>query len=160
MLFQLFALFLGFAVFAVEAAFPGIVSPANGTVIAANTEFSFEYESIADYGVSSYNFTCWIFTTRPRFFDTSTHFAKGYHLGRFSQPNYPAIPYTSNPPPPSFRMPDFSKLGPGWGVGSNETHATVYFAVIEEYADGEPSLGYRMAMTINEIFYTRPPATH
>jgi hypothetical protein len=34
-------------------------------------------------------------------------------------------------------MPDFSKLGPGWGVGSNASHAKIYFAVIEEYGDGQ-----------------------
>jgi hypothetical protein len=45
--------------------------------------------------------------------------------------------YPHNPPPATFKMPDFSKLGPGWGVGSNASHAKIYFAVIEEYGDGQ-----------------------
>ncbi|KAJ7175989.1 hypothetical protein C8R46DRAFT_990226 [Mycena filopes] len=138
---------------AVDAGKPAIVQPAKGAVIAPNATFKFEYHSIADYGVSSYNFTCWLFTAPPAFFKPSESFAEGYHLGRFSQSNYPANAYPRNPAPPTFTMPDLSRLGTGWGVGSHASHAKVYFAVIEEYGDGKPSLGYRMSLSVNEIYY-------
>lgn len=37
-------------------------------------------------------------------------------------------------------MPDFSKLGGGFGVGSHASHAKVYIAVIEEYETGDVSV--------------------
>ncbi|KAJ7927994.1 hypothetical protein B0H13DRAFT_1968911 [Mycena leptocephala] len=129
----------------------GLCEPTKGSVIAPNTDFKFQYHSIADYGVSSYNFTCWLFTSPPRFFEPSETFAMGYHL---------ANKYPHNPPPATFKMPDFSKLGPGWGVGSNASHAKIYFAVIEEYGDGQPSLGYRMSLSFNEITYNGTGTGH
>ncbi|KAJ7044158.1 hypothetical protein C8F04DRAFT_1228981 [Mycena alexandri] len=152
-LLPLLALLLStFLLSVVEAATPAIVHPAKGAVIAPNATFKFEYHSIADYGVSSYNFTCWLFTAPPAFFKPSESFAEGYHLGRFSQSNYPANASPHNPAPPDFTMPDLSHLG-GWGVGSHASHAKVYFTVIEEYGDGKPSLGYRMSLSVNEIYY-------
>jgi hypothetical protein len=59
-------LHLVLAVSFVSAAQPVIVQPTKGSVIAPNTDFKFQYHSIADYGVSSYNFTCWLFTSPPR----------------------------------------------------------------------------------------------
>ncbi|KAJ6585090.1 hypothetical protein B0H19DRAFT_410277 [Mycena capillaripes] len=144
-------LILGISV--VYALKPVIVSPAKGSIIAPNTDFDFSYRSMAEYSVSSYNFTCWLFTSPPRFFEPTESFAMGYHLGRYSLSNYPANRYPHNPPPSTFRMPDFSTLGPGWGVGSNASHAKIYFAVIEEYGNGKPSLGYRMSLSFNEIVY-------
>jgi hypothetical protein len=41
-----------------------------------------------------------------------------------------------NLPPSTFKMPDFSKPGGGWGVGSPATHAKFYLTVLEEYEDG------------------------
>ncbi|KAJ7134720.1 hypothetical protein C8R44DRAFT_610077 [Mycena epipterygia] len=121
---------------AVSAATPVIVLPAKGSVIAPNSTFNFTYHSIAEYGTSSYAFTVWLFTS----FKPSETFATGHYFGRFSQPNYPANIYPHNLPPATFEMPDFSKLEGGWGVGSPATHATFYFAVIEEYGNGQASL--------------------
>ncbi|KAJ6477336.1 hypothetical protein C8R47DRAFT_646627 [Mycena vitilis] len=72
---------------------PQIVLPPKGSVIAPNTDFEFQFHSIADYGISSYNFTCWLYTSPPRFFEPSDTFAVGHYLGRFSQSNYPANTY-------------------------------------------------------------------
>ncbi|KAJ7459947.1 hypothetical protein FB451DRAFT_1045626 [Mycena latifolia] len=141
----------------VSAATPTIVSPAKGSVIAPNGTFPFQYHSISDYGTSSYNFTIWLFTSAPRFFEPSETFASGYYLGRFSQPNYPGNMSPHNLPPTTFKMPDFSKLGGGWGVGSTASHAKIYLAVIEEYEDALPSVGFRMSLAFNEIIYN---ATH
>ncbi|KAJ6605689.1 hypothetical protein B0H10DRAFT_2311611 [Mycena sp. CBHHK59/15] len=129
-----------FGLSSVSASTPVIINPAKGSVIAPNTFFNFNYHSIADYGTSSYNFTVWLFTSPPRFFEPSENFATGYHLGRFSQPNFPGNMHPHNLPPTRFQMPDFSKLGGGYGVGSPASHATFYFAVIEEYGDGAVSV--------------------
>ncbi|KAJ7147054.1 hypothetical protein C8R43DRAFT_890087 [Mycena crocata] len=120
----------------VFAATPAILLPAKGSAIAPNASFPFKYHSIADYGVSSYNFSVWLFTSPPRFFEPSESFAAGYHFGRYSLSNYPGNPSPHNLPPSAFKMPDFSRLGGGWGVGAPATHATFYFAVIEEYGEG------------------------
>ncbi|KAJ7288230.1 hypothetical protein C8J57DRAFT_1279478 [Mycena rebaudengoi] len=145
-------------ILSVFASTPGITHPAKGSIIAPDAFFEFKYRSMADYGTSSYNFTVWLFTSPPRFFQPSKTFATGFHLGRFSQANYPANMHPQNPPPSLLKMPDVSKLGGGWGVGANITHATFYLAVIEEYGNGAPSMGYRMSLAVNEIIYngTRP----
>ncbi|KAJ6559085.1 hypothetical protein DFH09DRAFT_518688 [Mycena vulgaris] len=164
-----FALYLILAISVASAATPTIVLPAKGSVIAPNATFPFSYHSISDYGTSSYNYTVWLFTSPPRhvverreisaecasyrFFEPTETFATGYHFGRFSQPNYPGNAFPHNLPPPTFTMPDFSKLGGGWGVGAPATRAKFYFAVIEEYADELPSVGFRMSLAFNEIIY-------
>ncbi|KAF7365108.1 hypothetical protein MVEN_00382100 [Mycena venus] len=145
----------------VYAASPSIVFPANDSVIAPNEHFKFHYQSIADSGVSSYNFTCWLFTSPPRqILRAVKHVCYGLSPGpilavelpcRFKLATANKSPH--NPPPATFKMPDFSKMGAGWGVGSHATHAKIFFAVVEEWGDGEPSLGYRMSLSVNEIMY-------
>ena len=86
-----FYFFLAFAriTYAAPLTNAGIVSPADGDVIVAGSSFPFEYRTRADYGVSSYNYTVWLFTTRPESTIPSDLFATGYFFGRFSLPNYP-----------------------------------------------------------------------
>jgi len=135
------------------AEIPAILSPKNGSTIAPNAHFDFNYQSVADYGISSYNYTVWLFTKRPSYFEASERFAEGYYFGRFAQPNNPGNPYPPNQPPSQLTMPDCSKLGGGFGVGAHANHTKVYIAVIEEYETGDPSLGYRMSLTMNEVIY-------
>ncbi|KAJ3752128.1 hypothetical protein EV360DRAFT_9553, partial [Lentinula raphanica] len=73
----------------VQAATPGIMSPANGTRIAPGQLFRFEYQSIAEYSVSSYNYTVILFTELPKNFVCSTNFATGHTFGVFDVANYP-----------------------------------------------------------------------
>ncbi|KAG6891654.1 hypothetical protein C0992_012703 [Termitomyces sp. T32_za158] len=87
----------------------GIKSPVAGDVIVAGSAFPFEYNTRADYDVSSYNYTAWLFTTRPESLNPSDLFATGYFFGRYSQPNYPGNPYPRNRPPSQLIMPDFSQ---------------------------------------------------
>jgi len=155
MLFMIYglALHLLLVFSAVSATTPAIVKPANGSFIAPNANFDFQYHSIADYGTSSFNYSVFLFTSPPRSFVPSESFATGYHFGRFAQPNYPGNPSPQNTPPSTLKMPDFSKLGRGWGAGAPATHAMFYLAVIEEYETGSPSIGFRMSLTVNEIIY-------
>lgn len=74
----------------------GILSPADGDVIVAGSTFPFEYQTRADYGVTSYNYTAWLFTTRPESLNPSDLFATGYFFGRYSQPNYPGQFWVEN----------------------------------------------------------------
>lgn len=85
---SLLCLFMGLSPFTF-AAIPAILSPKKGATISPNAHFDFKYHSIADYGTSSYNYTVWLFTKRPTYFEASEHFAEGYQFGRFAQPNYP-----------------------------------------------------------------------
>ena len=73
----------------VFSAKPSIQAPANGTVIKPGASFDFSYQSIADYGVSSYNYTVWLFTSPPTSVAQLANFATGYYFGRFAEPNYP-----------------------------------------------------------------------
>lgn len=68
---------------------PQIIEPANGTKIAPGSAFDFSYTSIADYGVSAYNYTVWLFTSLPDSNSPSIQFASGYDFGKFAEPNYP-----------------------------------------------------------------------
>jgi hypothetical protein len=69
---------------------PGIIAaPANGTVIAPGASFDFHYTTRADYGISSYNYTVWLFTSLPTSIAPSDSFATGYFFGRFSTENFP-----------------------------------------------------------------------
>jgi hypothetical protein len=137
----------------VFAATPAIISPANGTKIAPGAQFAFEYQSIADYSVSSYNYTVVLYTKLPSTsFVASSDYAAGYTFGQFDLANYPAVPYARHPAPAYLVMPDFSKLG-GMGAGESISNAIFYLAVFEEYGNGEPSVGPRISLSMNYIVY-------
>ncbi|KAJ3773812.1 hypothetical protein FB446DRAFT_666053 [Lentinula raphanica] len=131
------------------------MSPANGTRIAPGELFRFEYQSIAEYSVSSYNYTVILFTELPKnFVCSSTNFATGHTFGVFDVANYPAVPYARHPAPSHFIMPDFSKkTGLGWQAGMTASNATFYLAVIEEYSNGVHTAGHRFSLSINPIVY-------
>ncbi|KAF7346468.1 hypothetical protein MSAN_01874800 [Mycena sanguinolenta] len=130
-----------------------IVQPADGTVIAPGETFPFQYESVADYGISSYNFTVWLLTSMPSSFGPAINFAEGHYFGRFAEPNYPGNPSPTNPPPATLTMPDFSKNPAGFGTGSSDSNGAFALVVMEEYATGEGSVGLRFALAMNQIVY-------
>ncbi|PBK74952.1 hypothetical protein ARMSODRAFT_499624 [Armillaria solidipes] len=132
---------------------PSIVQPRNGTRIDPGQQFDFEYKSIAEYGISAYNFTVWLFTSRPSFFYAAEDFASGSYMGRFSMRNHPGNDYPHNLPPPYLTMPDFKDLPVGFGVGESCENRKVYLVVIEEYATDEASVGLRMSLSVNHIIY-------
>jgi hypothetical protein len=74
----------------------GIVSPTSGSVIAPGETFDFEYNTMGDYGISSYNVTVWLVTDAPTSFAPSVNFANGHFFGRFSFPNYPGWKFLNN----------------------------------------------------------------
>ncbi|THV03905.1 hypothetical protein K435DRAFT_650549 [Dendrothele bispora CBS 962.96] len=118
------------------ASTPQILDPVNGTKITPGSPFKFTYQSIADYGTSSYQFTILLFTTPPGEFTNSLDYASGYSFGQFDVENYPAVPTARHPAPEYLTMPDFSKSLGGWGTGASVSNATFYLAVIEEYGNG------------------------
>ncbi|KAJ7459955.1 hypothetical protein FB451DRAFT_566895 [Mycena latifolia] len=130
-----------------------IISPADGTVIAPGQAFDFVYDSMADFGVTSYNYTVWLLTSKPKFFAPSTNFGEGHYFGRFAEPNFPGNPNPPNTPPAQLVMPDFSKNPGGWGAGASDSNAHFALVVIEEYATGTGSVGSRMTLAINHIVY-------
>ncbi|KAJ7259557.1 hypothetical protein B0H12DRAFT_1108685 [Mycena haematopus] len=153
-----------------------IVLPADGTVIAPGESFAFQYDSMADYGISSYNYTVWLLTSTPKSFGPSTNFAEGHYFGIFAEPNYPGkLPYLfsdigtnrgdprissekgnpspTNPPPATLTMPDFSKNPGGFGSGKTDSNGNFALVVMEEYATGEGSVGFRLALAMNHIVY-------
>lgn len=133
---------------------PGsITSPAHGTVVMPGQPFDFVYETRADYSCSSFNYTVLLFTSLPKAFSPTDAFSTGHFFGRFAEPNYPGNPNPPNPPPAQLVMPDFSKNPGGFGVGAPDSNATVYLAVLEEFATGVPSVGLRMSLAINPIIY-------
>ncbi|KAF7314473.1 hypothetical protein MKEN_00920300 [Mycena kentingensis (nom. inval.)] len=137
-----------------------IVSPANGTPISPGATFDFEYTTMADFGVSSYNYTVWLLTSAPStVFAQSQNFAGGYFFGRFSQPNFPGNPDPKNPPPETLTMPDFSKNPGGFGVGAPMTNGAFSLVVMEEYASGDGSVGMRIALAMNKIVYNATRAS-
>ncbi|KAF5386508.1 hypothetical protein D9757_005856 [Collybiopsis confluens] len=138
----------------VSAGIPTILEPANGTVIAPGSAFNFSYFSIADYGVSAYNYTVWLFTSLPTHAAPSIQFASGYDLGKYAEPNYPGNPSPPNPPPAQLILPDFSKPLGGFGSGFSVSHATFYLAVVEEYGTGHPTApGRSISVVMNHIIY-------
>ncbi|KAL0580642.1 hypothetical protein V5O48_001372 [Marasmius crinis-equi] len=148
-----------------------IIAPANGTRIKPGVSFPFKYQSISDYGVTSYNYTVWLLTQPPTPFQSTQVWAGGYSFGQFAEPNYPGNPHPGNRPPTQLVMPDFSKPLGGWGTGASVSNATFYLAVFEEYGDGtvssrssshfhpadqydfQPFVGRRIHLSINEIIY-------
>ncbi|KAF9533218.1 hypothetical protein CPB83DRAFT_846077 [Crepidotus variabilis] len=152
LVFLLSRLFLILAT--VFAGTPSIVHPANGTSINPGETFDFFYNSIADYGVSSYNYTVWLFTSPPTFpFVQVENFAFGYYFGRFAEPNYPGNPNPPNPPPAQLTMPNFATMEKGFGNGASAHNVTCFLTVLEEYATGNGSVGYRMSLSSNHISY-------
>ncbi|KAF7298928.1 hypothetical protein MIND_00840800 [Mycena indigotica] len=130
-----------------------IVQPANGAVIAPGAAFPFEYTTMADYGVSSYNYTVYLFTSPPASFSQSPDFAEGVFLGRFAEANYPGNPAPPNPPPATLTMPDFAKSPGGFGAGASGENRKFVLLVMEEYATGEGALGLRLALAMNSVVY-------
>lgn len=130
-----------------------ILAPANGTNIAPGASFSFQYSSRADYGISSYNYTVWLLTSLPTTFMPTDTFATGYFFGRFSAPNYPGNPYPKNPAPSQLIMPDFSNNPGGTGGGASAINAHYYITVLEEYATGQATAGFRIGLAVNQITY-------
>ncbi|KAF8158949.1 hypothetical protein K438DRAFT_1620151 [Mycena galopus ATCC 62051] len=130
-----------------------IVAPADGTVIAPGEAFAFQYDSVADYGISSYNYTVWLLTSPPTAFAPSLNFAEGHYFGRFAEPNYPGNPSPQNLAPSTLTMPNFSTHPAGFGVGATESNGAFTLVVMEEYATGEASVGYRLALAMNQIVY-------
>lgn len=79
-------------VLAAPTSTPGtIVSPASGTVIMPGQPFNFVYQSRADYSVTSFNYTVWLFTSLPNSFSPTDAFSTGHFFGRFAEPNYPGL---------------------------------------------------------------------
>ncbi|KAJ7927998.1 hypothetical protein B0H13DRAFT_2653178 [Mycena leptocephala] len=132
---------------------PAIIQPADGTHIAPNQAFDFNYLSIADYGTSSYNYSVYLFTTPPLAFMASQNFGAGHYFGRFAEPNYPGNPNPPNTPPAQLVMPNFSIAPGGWGEGASASNATFYLAVFEEYANSDGVPGNRISFTANRIVY-------
>ncbi|KAF8914885.1 hypothetical protein CPB85DRAFT_1433366 [Mucidula mucida] len=130
-----------------------IIQPASNTVIAPGESFPFQYDIVADYSVSSYNFNVYLFTEPPTTFTPSGSFANGYFYGRYDQANYPGVPYATHPAPSNFTMPDFSKNPGGFGSGASASNSTVYLTVIEEYATGNGVLGFRMNLALTPLIY-------
>ncbi|KAJ6563541.1 hypothetical protein B0H10DRAFT_2239378 [Mycena sp. CBHHK59/15] len=115
--------------------------------------FDFRYNTMADYGVTSYNYSVWLLTSMPTTFAQSTDFAEGHSSGALqSQTTLVCVsvvslilmaefrirqPVTQNPAPAQLIMPDFSKNP----------------VVMEEYANGSGSVGSRLALAVNSIVY-------
>ncbi|KAF8964344.1 hypothetical protein BDZ97DRAFT_1919035 [Flammula alnicola] len=150
-------LLLPFFARAVISATPTINAPSNGTVIKPGATFDFSYQSIADYGTSSYNYTVWLFTSPPSEFVPLNNYAAGYYFGRYAQPNYPGNPNPPNPPPKQLTMPNFATLKKGFGSGAQAHNATFYLTVLEEYGTGTGSLGYRISLVFNRVLYNVTP---
>ncbi|KAJ7175963.1 hypothetical protein C8R46DRAFT_75626 [Mycena filopes] len=154
-----------------------IIAPADGTVIAPGESFAFSYDSMADFGISSYNYSVWLFTSVPTSFAQSVDFAQGHYFGRFAEPNFPGNlrrcalqkkyivdssstkgnPSPKNIAPTTLTMPDFSKNPGGFGTGASESNGDFALVVMEEYATGAGSVGSRLTLAINRIVYN---ATH
>ncbi|KAK7469345.1 hypothetical protein VKT23_003825 [Stygiomarasmius scandens] len=130
-----------------------IVLPAEGTVINPGQAFDFSYDARGDYGVTSYNYTVFLFTSDPGSFSPSSEFARGHFFGRFSNPNFPGNPNPSNPPPAQLVMPDFSKNPGGFGTGKVDSDGKFVLAVLEEYADGDATVGLRMSLAMTSVVY-------
>ncbi|KAJ6605646.1 hypothetical protein B0H10DRAFT_1922686 [Mycena sp. CBHHK59/15] len=134
-----------------------ISTPVNGAVIAPGAAFDFRYNTMADYGVTSYNYSVWLLTSMPTTFEQSTNFAEGHFFGRFAEPNYPGMrvcnPSPKNPAPAQLIMPDFSKNPGGWGAGASDSNGQFALVVMEEYANGSGSVGSRLALAVNSIVY-------
>jgi len=50
-------------------------------------------------------------------------------------------------------MPNFAMLGRGFGSGAHAHNATFFLTVLEEYGNGNGSVGYRISLSYNHIRY-------
>ncbi|KAI0352669.1 hypothetical protein OH77DRAFT_1362943, partial [Trametes cingulata] len=114
-----------------------ITEPQPGAHIAPGQLFNFTYMPSADYCRSTYAASVWLVTTPPSSLAPTDVFMGGHFFGRFDYPNYPAVPYPKNPPPPQLTMPDFSKSPGGFGGARTASDQTVQLAVLEEWAGCE-----------------------
>ncbi|KAH7921322.1 hypothetical protein BV22DRAFT_1072503 [Leucogyrophana mollusca] len=138
-----------------------ITSPAIGTAIAPGAAFDFSYNTRADYGISSYNFTVWLWTGMPTAM-SSQQFATGHYFGRFAEENYPGAsrnPNPQNPVPSQLVMPNLADALGGFGAGASASDVEMYLVVIEEWASGQGSLGVRFSQTSNTIIYNATSST-
>ncbi|KAI0056087.1 hypothetical protein BV25DRAFT_1872905 [Artomyces pyxidatus] len=129
--------------------------PVSGTKIAPGQAFNFTYNAHADYCKSSYDYSVWVVTQAPTNVSFSETFMSGYHFGTYQEPNYPAVPYPSNPAPAQLVMPDFSKNQGGFGAGQNATNANFYLMVMEQWDDCQASA----SLTANHIIYNATAST-
>ncbi|KAK0503983.1 hypothetical protein EDD18DRAFT_1305771 [Armillaria luteobubalina] len=129
-----------------------ITKPAKGTSIMPGQSFAFHYDGMAEYSVSGYNYSVWLFTSLPLAFLPSQAFGAGHFFGRYNYANYPGVPYATNPAPANFTMPDLSASYGGFGRGQDASGATVYLAVIEEYAAGS-TFGLQMNLATTWLTY-------
>ncbi|KAK0212168.1 hypothetical protein DFS33DRAFT_1249554 [Desarmillaria ectypa] len=152
--FTLRAIFFALVAALVSANGGVITAPASGTIIMPGESFSFSYDAMADYSISTYNYTVLLFTKLPSSLFSTTEWSSGHYFGRFDYPNYPAVPHSTHPAPANLTMPDFSQRpGAGWGGGANVTNATVYLLVLEEWLTGSNNFGLTMSLAINELIY-------
>ncbi len=94
---QLLSLFSSLLVLSTTLSLPVSVSavngeityPTNGTTIMPGESFDFKYDGMADYSVSGYNYSVWLFTSLPQSFSPSESFGAGYYFGRYDYANYP-----------------------------------------------------------------------
>lgn len=70
---------------------PAINLPTAGTQIAPGANFTFSYNSIADYGRSSYALHVWLLAddAMGKELTPASLFTSGYFFGRFDFANYP-----------------------------------------------------------------------
>ncbi|KAK0487425.1 hypothetical protein IW261DRAFT_1447804 [Armillaria novae-zelandiae] len=129
-----------------------ITYPVNGTTIMPGESFDFKYDGMADYSVSGYNYSVWLFTSLPQSFAPSESFGAGYYFGRYDYANYPGVPYASHPAPAQLVMPNLSARFGGFGTGKSASNAVVYLAVIEEWASGS-TFGFQMNLATTQLIY-------
>ncbi|KAK7681587.1 hypothetical protein QCA50_015320 [Cerrena zonata] len=134
---------------------PAINLPTAGTHIAPGANFSFSYNSLGDYGRSSYAYHVWLLAddAMGKAITPTTLFTNGYFFGRFDFANYPAVPYPKNPAPDHLTMPDFSQPEGGFGAGKAATNYQFQLVVIEEWDDGAGAVGRNLAISNTPIIY-------
>ncbi|EPQ54454.1 hypothetical protein GLOTRDRAFT_139041 [Gloeophyllum trabeum ATCC 11539] len=150
-----------FALLAVVSAVPAprdgtkgqIVKPSSGDTIAPGQAFDFQYNTRADYGSSSYNFTVWLVTSPATSMSPSDEWMQGHYFGRFQEANYPAVPYPTNPPPSQLVMPNLAQSPGGFGAGATAVDATFYLVVLEEWDSGDGALGAKIGLSMVPIIY-------
>lgn len=134
-----------------------IILPKEGAHIKPGASFDFLYGGYVDYCSSSWNFTVYLFTKKPTFFNPSRNWASGYYFGRFGIPNYPGNPYPPNLAPTSLVMPDFSLNTGGFQHKVNVTNLTVWLTVLEELGtcgtELGPSIGPQLALSWIKLVY-------
>ncbi|KAJ7288222.1 hypothetical protein C8J57DRAFT_509705 [Mycena rebaudengoi] len=130
-----------------------IILPTEGTIIGPGEVFDFEYNGMADFGISSYNFTVWLLTAMPTSVAPSINFAQGHYFGRFSLPNFPGNPNPKNLAPKTLTMPDFSKPQGGFGSGASASDGHFTLVVMEEYGTGDATVGNRITLAMTGIVY-------